>query len=259
MYLDIQVAADGEIVLSHDKATERCFGVLKLIKDTPYRGELDQLRTLGNYSEPLPTLRHIAGLLVNDSELANIRLLLDIKNSNGPSIALKIRELLESINSDMGYWSRRILLGIWRYDVLEAVEKELSEFPIVHIGVSVPYTRQFLTGHPQVLAVSMLYLCFTGIGGDSLLKEVRAAGKKVYTWTINDESMLKWSIASKFDGITTDQVDKYVDLVNSKLVGENARSESFIPWKLYLTRPLGYCFFQLINLIYPYVIVNVSA
>lgn len=46
----------------------------------------------------------------------------------------------------------------------------------------------------------MLYAILDGPKGEKFLKDARAAGRDVYTWTVNDEQVMKRTIAIGIDG-----------------------------------------------------------
>lgn len=69
-----------------------------------------------------------------------------------------------------------------------------------HIGFSISYAREFLK-IPNV-SFNLLYAILDGAQGESFLKDARAAGRNVYTWTVNDVQVMKWTIAHSIDGMT---------------------------------------------------------
>ncbi|KAF7174603.1 hypothetical protein CNMCM6106_009477 [Aspergillus hiratsukae] len=40
--------------------------------------------------------------------------------------------------------------------------------------------------------------------GRGFLEEARAAGRRVFVWTVNEPSLMRWSIERRVDGIITD-------------------------------------------------------
>lgn len=70
-----------------------------------------------------------------------------------------------------------------------------------HIGFSIPYAREFLK-IPNI-SFNLLLAVLDGRQGECFLKDAHAAGRDVYTWTVNDTQVMKWTIAHSIDGTTS--------------------------------------------------------
>lgn len=233
---DVQIAADGVVVISHDLNTYRCFGSSLNIHNTPYIGQLSKLETSGEFKEKLPTLEQVAQLFVNDEEFSDIQLMLDIKRSNEPWVIERIVAVLESVNPDLrGFWSQRMVFGIWRLDVLKACQEYAPGFPILHIGVSRNLAKKFL-GHQEVIGVSLIHIALRAAGGHRFISEVKTTGKAIYSWTINDLQLTKWAVSERLDGIVTDNPELYVHFIDSLSEGniskyQESNPSSYSTWK----------------------------
>lgn len=65
----------------------------------------------------------------------------------------------------------------------------------------------------------MLQKIMVGPFGEAFLRDLRAAGRSIFFWTINDELSMKWSIYKQADGVITDDSKKYLE-VCQKYQGE---------------------------------------
>lgn len=285
--LDVQVAGDGVIVISHDPNTARCFGVDFEITKTAFKGVLDKLsidnpdtagtpttggsisdgesedssdaKSTENYTasesqqlsdamaskarnldtpQYMPTFEQVAHKFAKDPAYANVRLMIDIKMTNEPWIVPKLVHILKQVNPDVaGFWAPRTVLGIWRLDVLAAAEKSAPELPVAHIGVSRALARRFMRS-PQVRALSLHHIALTaGSGGLRLIRDAKASGRLVYTWTVNTVPLMKWAVAANLDGVITDFPDLFEDVrrgltpdVVAKDYAPEGSTERFVGW-----------------------------
>lgn len=51
------------------------------------------------------------------------------------------------------------------------------------------------------MSFNLLYAILDGARGENFLKDARAAGRNVYTWTVNDVQVMQWTIAHSIDGM----------------------------------------------------------
>lgn len=184
------------------------------IKSTPYNGVLDQLKTTGPLSEPMPKFVDLAKALALSPEYSNIQLILDVKRNNEPWVISKVVEILREVNPDMkGFWAKKMVLGIWRTDVLKAAIKDAPELPVVFIGISRSMASWFMK-HEQVVGISLHYVALSVPGGAAIIKEARQKGRLVYAWTVNSPKVMKWAVTADVDGVITDYPDRFAKLLN---------------------------------------------
>ena len=55
----------------------------------------------------------------------------------------------------------------------------------------------------------MLQKTMMGPFGAKFLADVKAAGRQIFLWTVNEENMMKWSIRREVDGVITDDPEKF--------------------------------------------------
>jgi phosphatidylglycerol phospholipase C len=217
------------------------------ITSTPYYGVLDKLETADKFKERMPTFKELAELFASSSDYTNVQLMLDVKRTNEPWVVSKVVEVLKEVNPDMtGFWAKRMALGIWREDVLAAAEKDAPELPIVFIGVSLRLARKFMH-HKQVAGLSVHHASLNLPGGESLIKDARANGKLIYSWTVNSPAAMKWAVSANIDGIVTDHPDVYTRFIDGLTQKEidtiysASAPHSFFSWKeLWVKFPLIY-------------------
>jgi phosphatidylglycerol phospholipase C len=167
--------------------------------------------------------------------LEDIWVLLDIKPDNN---AEEVMQLIASTLAEVTPstpWNQRVVLGCWtvslvlgmvvkdantnlkKANFLPLCEEHLPRYPITHIGVNISYARQFLKV-PNV-SFNMLQKIMVGPFGEAFLSDVRAEGRLIFFWTVNDELSMKWSIYKQADGVITDDPKKYLE-VCEKYEGE---------------------------------------
>lgn len=56
----------------------------------------------------------------------------------------------------------------------------------------------------------MLQTIMVGPFGDAFLRDIRAAGRQLFLWTVNDEAAMKWSIRKGADGVIGDDPKKFM-------------------------------------------------
>lgn len=158
--LDVQIASDGTVVISHDPNTARCFGEKHDIASTPYAGVLDRLLVTerpaydGTGDEAawrklykMPTFREVAELFARDERFAQTQLMVDVKLSNDVGVIARLVSVLRDVQPDLkGFWAQRTVFGIWRLDVLEEAKRVLGadSIPVCFIGVSRSLARKFI-------------------------------------------------------------------------------------------------------------------
>jgi len=204
---DIHLSKDNVVVLSHDPDLKRCFGIddTKIVScDWSY---LSTLRTVKSPHEPMPRLADLLEYL-SHPERDHIWVLLDIKLDNDADNVMRlIAETIKAAPQPKRPWNKRVVMGIWAAKYLPLCHKYLPDFPISHIGFSTWYARQFLKA-PNV-SFNMLQRVLFGWAGHRFLRDVKAAKRPLFAWTVNDENLMKWCIQKELDGVITDDPKKF--------------------------------------------------
>ena len=203
---DIHLSKDGVVVLSHDADLKRCFGIKKKIIDCDW-SELSQLRTLRKPHEPMPRLSDLLEYM-SQPGMEDIWVLLDIKLANKADDVMRlIAATINSVQPNSRSWKERIVLGIWVPKFLPLANYYLPDFPVTHIGFSTCYARQFLAA-PNV-GFNILQKVLLGPIGSNFLRDVKAAGRQLLVWTVNEEKVMKWCIQTEVDGVITDDPELF--------------------------------------------------
>ncbi|KAH8147535.1 uncharacterized protein LAJ45_08362 [Morchella importuna] len=233
---DLHLSRDGVVMISHDATLKRVFGEEGKVIDCDY-SYLKTLRTVEAPHVPMASLKEVLELLCQPA-LRKMWLLLDIKIDNDAENIIRLTaETLKDVGGGVEFWGNRVVLGCWTLNFIPLCERYLPGFPITHIGYSIPYAREFLK-IPNV-SFNMRYAILDGPKGEKFLKDARAAGRDVYTWTVNDEQVMKWTIAHGIDV-------KFLDICEKYLNGE-VSSE---PWSCRMTFILMY--YQFLAYIFSY-------
>lgn len=229
---DIQLALDEVVVMCHDTSTGRCFDKNVVVEETPYHNGLDGLRTKDKFREPMPTLKEVCEMIINEPEAANVTVMIDIKRSNSPKVVSFVIDVLKSV-APLSVWKKRCVLGIWRLNVMKKVMELAPELDVVFIGFRLKLARKFLE-FDQTKGISMNYAAYAVRGGPEIIEHARAKDVKIYSWTINHPEAMKWAVASRINGVITDHPDLFQHFLNT-ISDKEMFSEYFTsnPYKFY--------------------------
>jgi phosphatidylglycerol phospholipase C len=98
--------------------------------------------------------------------------------------------------------------------------KYLPDFRTAHIGFSITYARQFLK--EDGVDFNMFQKSMVGPFGNKFLRDISAAGRSVFLWTVNDKETMKWCVSKNVDGVITDDPLKFLQ-VSGSFNGERIR------------------------------------
>lgn len=91
----------------------------------------------------------------------------------------------------------------------------------------------------------MLQMSMVGLIGNKFLRDVKAAGRSIFLWTVNDEERMKWCVMKGVDGVITDDPLKFLD-VSKHYNGERCRLPvshyGTAIWITFLATILGFMF-----------------
>ena len=155
--------------------------------------------------------------------LERIWVLLDIKLDNDAEKVMRlIAKTIESVPPSSRPWNDRIVLGIWAATFLPLCKKYSPGFPVSNIAFDPCYARQFL----QVPGVSfnMLQRALMNPIGHRFIRDVKAAQRPLFLWTVNEVNLMKWSIQKEADGVITDDPRLFNEVCDTW--DENSR----VPW-----------------------------
>ncbi|WP_138495491.1 glycerophosphodiester phosphodiesterase [Paenibacillus pinistramenti] len=206
---DVQMTADGQLVLIHDEQLERTAGSPKLVKDVTF----DELRGLdaGSWYAPefagekIPSLRELLELVRPTSVMVNI----ELKNGVVPYPGLEeavIREV-----RDFGLSDRIILSSFNHYSLVKCKQlaPEIRTGLLYMEGLYEPWEYAIRCGADALHAVHY-----------AVLPEwVEAAAKQriaYHPFTVNEEPEMERLLAAGAAGIITDYPDRLGELLLAK-------------------------------------------
>ena len=122
-------------------------------------------------------------------------------------------------------WKDKVILGFWtvtKHLLPPTLSKSHSGqakfiplcniyfpgFPIVSIGFSPLYFRQFLDV-PNT-AFNFLTASARSFSGRRLIQDIQTHQRSLFFWTVNDEKNMDWCIRRKADGVVTDDIPKFL-------------------------------------------------
>ena len=126
-------------------------------------------------------------------------------------------------------WNRRIVLGCWAAKYLPLCAHYLPTYPITHIGFSIPYARQFFNTSNISFNILQKSLLAPAVGR-RFLRDAKKKGRPVYDWTVNDDSMMKWSIEQGIDGVITDDPKRFLEVCEEWEQGKRDIKITFKEW-----------------------------
>lgn len=204
--IDVYLSKDGQIVLFHDKDTERIGGRKKKVAEQT----LEELRQLdvGAWKhekyrgERIPVLSEVLPTIPEGK-----RLYVEIKC--GPEILPKLKEAF----AETGVDGDEITIIAFDYDVIVGAKKLLPEIPAYWLSAPKQNektgewspSREELIAKAKAAGANGLDLKALPIIDADYVKAVKDAGLGIYVWTVNDAEEAKRLQSAGVDGITTDR------------------------------------------------------
>lgn len=203
--IDVQQTADGIIVLLHDISLERTTNGKGLVKNKTYV-ELEKLDAGSWFSnkfkeEKIPTLEE-AIRLVN----GKCKLIIEIKKGHSfyPNIEKNILQIIKKLHAEN--WVAIHAFDDSVIDTVHALDPSISlhkllvvKFQFSPIIISNAIDNIELDNYTYVKEYSIHY----AFANKKIINLLKAKGKKVNVWTVNDPATAKQLIALGVDGIIT--------------------------------------------------------
>ena len=204
--VDVHATGDNQIAVIHDSSTLRTTGQKHIVAKTPL-SDLQKLDA-GSWKGPqwaderIPSLPEILATVPPEGKI-----LVEIKSGQ------HLLEPLRQTAQESGLRPDQIEIISFSLDTLTAAKRAMPQYKMMWVIRSYPLWRQYIRGvHPKALLMKLGRFGITGVTiGDSrhlnriFVHHLKAAGRPVYVWTINDPlraaALLKYGI----DGITTDR------------------------------------------------------
>lgn len=205
--LDIHLSRDGRIVVIHDADTARTAGIARPV----VAQSLDELRTLeagqwgpwrgSAFAEKIPLLTEVLAVVP-----AGRRLFIEIKV--GPEILPEFARVLQA----SGVPAPSLPVITFNLEVARAAKRLL---PAHEVSWLAAYDQDKQTGRFPDIDRLISQARAAGLDGLDLqanfpidaafVQKVRAAGLKLYTWTVDDPAVARGLAAAGVDGITTNR------------------------------------------------------
>ena len=199
--MDVQLTADGKVVLLHDRDLKRVAGVSRRLDELSY----DEVRQLdvGSWFDPafsgeyVPTLAEVIALCHG-----KIRLNIELKFF-GPDRRL-VREVVDIVREHN--FESDCLVTSLDYDALLEVRQR---DPRLRTGIIVAHALGDINRlEVDVLSVRADFL------SDQMLRSAHGDGKKVHVWTVNEARQMFGLMKRGVDNIITSDPDLAVQVRN---------------------------------------------
>ncbi|KIR62571.1 hypothetical protein I312_103315 [Cryptococcus bacillisporus CA1280] len=207
---DVHATSDGVILMFHDPTLDRTTTGTGLIKNQPWKGVIEHVRTIKEPVQPVPLFEQLISLLM-EPQNRHVSLNIDCKMQNDPEQLFpemaKIIGQYENYETEL---SPRLILGLWHPLFIRPALKYLPTCRRFHIGFSIPIVRTFFWDVCE--GFSMCFPLLMGSEGQAFLKECREKGKEVTVWTVNDETEMRVAMSWGVKAVLTDRVGAFVNL-----------------------------------------------
>ena len=192
--LDVQMLADGTVVVLHDDNLKRTTGIDKNVWEVTY----DEIKDLDNGSffdesfagTTIPTLDEVIRLAGRGKE--KLYLNIEIKrNGHDDGIVEKVIEIIRK-NNYMDYCD----VTSQDYETLEEVRK-------VDPKILTAYTSAIGIGDIDTLDAADIISIQETFATYENIDRIHRAGKRVFVWTVNEEPTMKKLVSLNVDAILT--------------------------------------------------------
>ena len=81
------------------------------------------------------------------------------------------------------------------------------------------------------VSFNILQKMLLGPIGARFMRDVKAANRSLFVWTVNDPEMMRWSIRREVDGVITDDPKKFLDICDQY---DDRTEPAWLGWLIYL-------------------------
>lgn len=106
-------------------------------------------------------------------------------------------------------------MGCWASSFIPQIIAHLPDFPMGLVCFDLRAARRFFP-IPNLVVYNVNQQVLMGPLGRGFLEDARKAGKKVFVWTVNSESAMRWCIRKDVDGVVTDYPELCRQLVKTE-------------------------------------------
>lgn len=199
--IDVQQTKDKELIVLHDTNYKRIAGISKYVWETTY--EECQRYNAGN-GERIPTLEE---MIIRAN--GNIKLMIELKNNGRQAhMTEKVIQLIQKHHFDT-----QCYIASMDYELLKEAKELAPQIETVFI-TAVAYGNFKIMDAADILSVESTFAL------PKLKKELDAAGKPLYVWTVNSKASLMNALSLRPKGIITDDPYWAQDMLDTK--GQNS-------------------------------------
>lgn len=209
--IDVRQTIDGRYIIMHDESLYRTTGVRKKVGEVSY-SYIQTLDAGSSFSkkyagEKIPTLEEVIEFAIENDIYLNI----ELKSAKTDKDYIQgIVDILHEYD-----FVDKCMIGSSKYNELKQL-KELDE------DINTLYILHYaLNNLGSMEYVDAFSIKFNYISND-LVKDIHKHDKKVYAWTVDNESWIKWLLLRDVDGIITN------DPYNTKEIVYNANSSIIV-------------------------------
>ena len=191
--IDVQLTADGAVILMHDSSLRRTTGYKKDVKNTTL-AEIQSLDAGSWFSEAYKGTK--VPLLSEALELCKGEINLNIeiktgKNDNG--LTQKVLDLIEEFE-----FANQCIISSTDYEALKQVKERYPEIKTGYI-MGLAYGDFFDREYADFFSIKSSFIT------EPLVKRAHSFGKEIHAWTVNSEGELERMKQLEVDNIITDQ------------------------------------------------------
>ncbi|WVF72916.1 hypothetical protein IAT40_007734 [Kwoniella sp. CBS 6097] len=204
---DVHATSDGVVLMFHDPTLDRTTTGKGLIREQPWSGVIEHVRTTKEPVQPIPLFEELIALLM-EPQNQHVTLNIDCKMQNDPErLFPEMSRIISTYPNHATALSPRIILGLWHPLFLPPALKYLPECRRYHIGFSIPIVKTYFWNHVE--GFSMNFSLLMGSEGQKFLREAREDGKEVTVWTVNDENEMRIAMQWGVKAVLTDRVGAF--------------------------------------------------
>ncbi|KAL7418541.1 hypothetical protein Q5752_006999 [Cryptotrichosporon argae] len=212
---DVHATADGVVLMFHDPTLDRTTTGRGLIREQPWTGTIEHVRTVKEPVQPIPRFEELVDLLMEE-ENRHVVLNIDCKMQNDPE---RLFPEMARIISKHASWASslapRLILGLWHPLFLRPALAHLPLCTRYHIGFSSAIARTYFWD--ACAGFSLNFAALVSPDGQRFFREAREAGKEVCVWTANEDAEMRTALRWGVRAIMTDHVEKLVQVKNEVL------------------------------------------
>lgn len=204
--LDVHLTADGRLAVIHDADTERTCGVKKVVKESTWAElrDLDAGRWKGEQftGEKLPLLDDVLAALPDGQ-----RCVIEVKV--GPEAVPELVRVVRASGKQPG----QLIVISFQHETIAAVRRQLPELQAYWLtsfktdketGQVTP-TVEAIIARAREIDAHGVNVSYKGPIDEAFVRQVHAAGLKLYVWTVDDADLARRLTRLGVDGITTNK------------------------------------------------------